>query len=105
MASVELSHGRVNSPIDLIEQIANSNDWATERASEDEITLIVAGQWTDYVVAKLKDWQNGTTWGEDDRSKIMPQIAKRLSEQDINAVASYAEGLHTAKPVTTASAK
>jgi hypothetical protein len=51
MASVELSHGRVNSPIDLIEQIANSNDWATERASEDEITLIVAGQWTDYNVS------------------------------------------------------
>ena len=51
MASAELSHSRVNSPIDLIEQIANSNDWATERASDDEITLIVAGQWTDYNVS------------------------------------------------------
>lgn len=51
MASAELSHSRVNSPIDLIEQIANSNDWATERTSEDEITLIVAGQWTDYNVS------------------------------------------------------
>jgi hypothetical protein len=51
MASAERSHSRVNSPIDLIEQIANSNDWATERASEDEITLIVAGQWTDYNVS------------------------------------------------------
>ena len=51
MASAELSHSRVNSPIDLIEQIAHSNDWATERASEDEITLIVAGQWTDYNVS------------------------------------------------------
>ena len=51
MASAELSHSRVSSPIDLIEQIANSNDWATERASEDEITLIVAGQWTDYNVS------------------------------------------------------
>lgn len=65
----------------------------------------IAGQWTDYVVAKLKDWQNGVTWGDDERAKIMPQIARRLSEQDINAVASYAEGLHTAKPVTTASSK
>ena len=51
MASAELSHSRVNSPIDLIEQIANGNDWATERAGEDEITLIVAGQWTDYNVS------------------------------------------------------
>ena len=62
----------------------------------------LAGQWTDYVGAKLKDWKSGTTWGEDDRSRIMPDIAKRLSEQDINAVASYAEGLHTARPVVTA---
>jgi len=51
MASAELSHSRVNSPIDLIEQIANGNDWATERSSEDELTLIVAGQWTDYNVS------------------------------------------------------
>ena len=51
MASAELSHSRVNSPIDLIEQIANGNDWATERSSDDEITLIVAGQWTDYNVS------------------------------------------------------
>ena len=50
MASAELSHSRVNSPIDLIEQIANSNDWATDPSSEDELTLIVAGQWTDYNV-------------------------------------------------------
>lgn len=51
MASAERSHSRVNSPIDLIEQIANGNDWATERSSDDEITLIVAGQWTDYNVS------------------------------------------------------
>ncbi|MET0194897.1 MAG: YbjN domain-containing protein [Hyphomicrobiaceae bacterium] len=51
MASAELNHRRVNSPIDLIEQIANGNDWATERSSDDEITLIVAGQWTDYNVS------------------------------------------------------
>lgn len=65
----------------------------------------IAGQWTDYIIAKLKDWQSGTTWSDDERGKIMPQIAKRLSEQDVIAVASYAEGLHTARPVTTASTK
>jgi hypothetical protein len=51
MASAELSHGRMNSPIDLIEQIAAGNDWATDRTSEDELTLIVAGQWADYNVS------------------------------------------------------
>ena len=51
MASAESSHSRVNSPIDLIEQIANDNDWATERTSADELTLIVAGQWSDYNVS------------------------------------------------------
>jgi hypothetical protein len=51
MASAELSHGRVNSPIDLIEQIANGNDWAIERTSDDELTLTVAGQWSDYNVS------------------------------------------------------
>lgn len=51
MASVESSHSRVNSPIDLIEQIASDNDWATERTSADELTLIVAGQWSDYNVS------------------------------------------------------
>jgi len=51
MASAELSHSRGNSPIDLIEQIASDNDWATERTSADELTLIVAGQWSDYNVS------------------------------------------------------
>ena len=58
----------------------------------------LAGQHTDYVALKLKEWHEGTTWGSDDRSKIMPDIAKRLSPQDIVSVASYAEGLHTAQP-------
>jgi len=56
----------------------------------------LGGQWTDYVSAKLKEWQGGGSWGADDRAKIMPEIAKKLSEQDITAVASYAEGLHNA---------
>jgi cytochrome c553 len=56
----------------------------------------LAGQWTDYANAKLKEWHDGTTWGADDRAKIMPEIAKKLSAEDIAAVSSYVEGLHTA---------
>lgn len=56
----------------------------------------LGGQWTDYVAAKLKEWKSGTTWGDDPMAKIMPAIAQGLTEADINAVASYVEGLHTA---------
>jgi cytochrome c553 len=57
----------------------------------------LAGQWADYVSTKLTDWRGGTSWGDDDHAKIMPDIAKRLSEADIAALASYAQGLHTSK--------
>ena len=51
MAIAELSHERVSNPVDLVEDIATRNDWATERTSADELTLTVAGQWTDYHVS------------------------------------------------------
>ncbi|MEO7326430.1 MAG: c-type cytochrome [Dokdonella sp.] len=65
----------------------------------------LGSQWTDYVAAKLKDWKNGTTWGDDAKAKVMPGIAQSLSEADINAVASYIEGLHTANSGTATAAK
>lgn len=65
----------------------------------------LGSQWTDYVATKLKDWKNGTTWGDDALAKVMPAIAKNLSEADINAVASYIEGLHSANAGTAAPAK
>ena len=48
MATAELGHQRTINPIDLMERTANDHDWPVERASEDELTLIVAGTWTDY---------------------------------------------------------
>lgn len=54
----------------------------------------LSGQWADYVGAKLNEWRSGTTWGDDDHAKVMPTIAKRLSDDDIAALASYAQGLH-----------
>jgi cbb3-type cytochrome c oxidase subunit III len=65
----------------------------------------LGGQWADYVTAKLKDWKGGTTWGEDANAKIMPSIATSLTEADINAVASYVEGLHTAGAGTATASK
>ena len=65
----------------------------------------LAGQFADYVSAKLKDWHAGKTWGNDDRAKIMPAIAKNLSDEDIAALASYVEGLHAATAGATTAAK
>ena len=65
----------------------------------------LAGQWADYVQAKLKDWKGGTTWGDDANAKVMPEIARHLGDADIAALASYVEGLHTAAAVAAAEAK
>lgn len=58
----------------------------------------LSGQWADYVVAKFGEWRSGMSWGDDEHAKVMPDIAKRLSEDDIAALASYAQGLHTNSP-------
>ena len=35
-------------PLEVIERMATTNDWAFDRASDDEITMVVRGKWTDY---------------------------------------------------------
>jgi len=51
MASADRNGDRISNPLDLVEQIAAGNDWTCDRASDDELTLMVAGQWTDYHVS------------------------------------------------------
>ena len=41
---------RIN-PLDVVERLAAVNDWAFERASDDEITILVAGRWAEYQVS------------------------------------------------------
>ncbi|WP_426662166.1 c-type cytochrome [Rhodanobacter aciditrophus] len=53
-------------------------------------------QHAQYVETQLKAWHDGTTWGTDAHSQIMPAIAKKLDANDIAALASYIEGLHPA---------
>ena len=43
----EVDEGTAN-PIDLIEKIAGAHGWTFERNGEDEISIEVAGQWSDY---------------------------------------------------------
>ncbi|MGH8212691.1 MAG: c-type cytochrome [Rhodanobacteraceae bacterium] len=58
----------------------------------------LAGQHADYVQRTLQAWHDGTTWGNEQHAQIMPAIAQRLGKADIEAVASYVEGLHTTQP-------
>jgi cytochrome c553 len=56
----------------------------------------LTSQHAQYIEATLKAWHDGTTWGDDAHAQIMPAIAKQLSADDIAALASYIEGLHSA---------
>lgn len=51
MASIEPNFDRISHPVDMVEKIATINDWPFERSTDDELTLNVAGTWTDYHVS------------------------------------------------------
>jgi hypothetical protein len=51
MPLMQLSEQPRTNPLDVVERIAAINDWSFERAGEDEITLLVAGRWSDYQVS------------------------------------------------------
>jgi hypothetical protein len=38
-------------PVDVVERLAAVNEWSFARASDDEVTLVVTGRWTDYQVS------------------------------------------------------
>lgn len=42
---------RDSHPVDVIEQVAHTNDWAFERNGDDEIAISVAGTRSDYHVS------------------------------------------------------
>ncbi|OOG65655.1 cytochrome c4 [Rhodanobacter sp. B04] len=55
----------------------------------------LTSQHAQYIQATLKSWHDGTTWGDDAHAQIMPSIAQKLDADDIAALASYIEGLHS----------
>jgi hypothetical protein len=48
MSLVDYSENHHSNPVDVVESLASTHDWSFARASEDEVTIVVAGQWTDY---------------------------------------------------------
>lgn len=51
MSLAELNQSRESHPVDMIERVADANDWSFERTGDDEIAIAVAGHWTDYHVS------------------------------------------------------
>jgi hypothetical protein len=49
----------VGNPIDLVEEIVIANDWAHDRAGEDELVVEIPGRWCDYRCYFL--WQEELT--------------------------------------------
>src|SRR5271156_5398170 len=54
VSMVEVS-SHTGNPIDLVEEIVVANDWAHDRASEEEMIVEISGRWCDYRLYFL--WQ------------------------------------------------
>ena len=51
MPQIALAEESWINPLDVVERLAAGHDWSFERASDDEITILVTGKWTDYQVS------------------------------------------------------
>ena len=51
MSLLEISEQPRVNPLDVVERVAATNGWSFERASEEEITILVTGKWSDYQVS------------------------------------------------------
>ena len=56
----------------------------------------LAGQQSAYLVRRLQDYRAGNAPVDDPLYKIMAAIAKPLTDAEIQSLASYLQGLHTA---------
>ena len=55
----------------------------------------LAGQHALYTAVTLRAFRDGMVWGKDDRANaIMANVVERLNDAEIEALASYIEGLH-----------
>jgi len=59
----------------------------------------LAGQHANYTKDLLKRYRGGASFGKGDRANtVMAEVAASLSDQDIEALATYIEGLHRVQP-------
>ncbi|MEM1080634.1 MAG: c-type cytochrome [Pseudomonadota bacterium] len=59
---------------------------------------MLSGQHADYTADRLRRYRDGVTNGDNDPySQMMTEIAANLTDEEINALSSYIEGLHRAQ--------
>jgi hypothetical protein len=51
MSLMDLTQHPSANPVDVVERMATHHDWSFARSSEDEVTLVIAGEWSDYQVS------------------------------------------------------
>jgi hypothetical protein len=51
MSLFDVKAERQSHPVDMIEFVADTNDWSFERPADDEIAMTVEGKWADYHVS------------------------------------------------------
>jgi cytochrome c553 len=67
---------------------------------------MIGGQHASYTVAKLQFFRGGGVWGKDaNANKIMSAVAHNLSDEEIQSLATYIEGLHNTAEATPVAAK
>lgn len=70
---------------------------ATGRGDPGSAYPSLAGQHSDYTRLSLETFRSGTAWGRDQKANtIMIDVARPLTDEEILALSSYIEGLHTA---------
>jgi hypothetical protein len=47
----KFANERSANPIDLVERLAHAHNWSCDRTNDEELTLVIAGTWTDYHVS------------------------------------------------------
>jgi cytochrome c553 len=66
----------------------------------------LGGQHAAYTVAKLQFFRDGGSYGTGTEANVvMAQVAKQLSDEEIQALGTYLQGLHAATPAATAKAE
>ena len=66
----------------------------------------LGGQHAGYTTARLQFFRGGGIWGKDANANIvMSQVSKNLSDEEIQGLATYVQGLHNAAATVTAKAE
>lgn len=90
MTTVQSLFGESVNPLEIVEQLAASEDWRFDRSADDELNITVAGSWSDYHVCfnwheELEGLHLACTFDAkvpsakcDDVTKLMTRINEQL---------------------------